>query len=327
MPPVRAYVSLRAAVALCLAVAAGALAGCSTGAEPLPADADDRPRVGETATDARGFVAYTAGDAPLVIAASHGGDLRPADLRDRTCAACVTVTDAHTREVALATADSFHARTGCRPHVVVAHLARVKLDANRPPGEGADGDAAALAAHTAYHAFLDTARARILRRGGAAGRSGLVADVHGHGHAIARAELGYLLDAPTLRSADLNAPALVAASSLRGLARRTGTPHEALVRGAGSLGATLTAHGLAAVPSAAVPAPLAGEPYFDGGYTTARHGSRDGGALDAVQVELPFAGARDTPAARAATAGRLARSLAAFLATHYRPALPASCRL
>ena len=87
------------------------------------------------------------------------------------------------------------------------------------------------------------------------------------------------------------------------------------------------AHGLAAVPSAAVPAPLAGEPYFDGGYTTARHGSRDGGALDAVQVELPFAGARDTPAARAATAGRLARSLAAFLATHYRPALPASCRL
>ena len=42
-----------------------------------------------------------------------------------------------------------------------------------------------------------------------------------------------------------------------------------------------------------------GDSYFTGGYNTVRHGSRDGGATDAIQMECYFAGLRDTAENRA----------------------------
>ncbi|HYE59164.1 MAG TPA: hypothetical protein VD948_11690 [Rhodothermales bacterium] len=301
------------------------LAACSAG-EPDDLGPERPDDVGQVRTDAPGYVAYTIGNAPLVLAAPHDGDLLPTTLRDRTCAACVTATDLHTQALAQAVADSFAAAHGCRPHLVVSRLHRRKLDPNRDLPEASDGDAGAEAAWRAYHTFLDTARTRIERQFG----RGLFVDVHGHGHTIPRVELGYLLSTTTLRGSDagLNAPAAVAASSLRVLIQqnRGGTSHANLLRGPVSLGALLAARGYRAVPSPDEPAPNAGEAYFDGGYSTARHGSRDGGRVDGVQAEMPFPGVRDTPDARARYAGALARSLGTFLRTHYFGALPAPCR-
>jgi hypothetical protein len=75
------------------------------------------------------------------------------------------------------------------------------------------------------------------------------------------------------------------------------------------------AEGFPAVPSASTPNP-AGNPYFDGGYNTGRHGSRDGGPISGVQVETHFVGVRDTQASREAFASALASVLAEYLALH-----------
>jgi hypothetical protein len=71
------------------------------------------------------------------------------------------------------------------------------------------------------------------------------------------------------------------------------------------------------VPSPADPAPKSGEDYFNGGYNTARHGSLNGGATDAVQMEFNYAGLRDTAANRVALADALAGVLAEFVRKQY----------
>ena len=70
-----------------------------------------------------------------------------------------------------------------------------------------------------------------------------------------------------------------------------------------------------AVPSPAeVLAPT--DPYFNGAYDIAAHGSRDGGRLDAAQFEVP-APQRDTPAHRAATAKAVAEALEVYFERHF----------
>ena len=66
-----------------------------------------------------------------------------------------------------------------------------------------------------------------------------------------------------------------------------------IVRGGTSFGTIMDSLGYACVPSVNDLGP-AGSRYFSGGYITARHGSRDGGIISAVQVELPQPGIRDT---------------------------------
>ncbi len=53
------------------------------------------------------------------------------------------------------------------------------------------------------------------------------------------------------------------------------------------------------------------------GYSSARHGSRYGGTIDAVQMECHRVGIRDTPANRADFGSVAADVLGTFLETHY----------
>ncbi|MCU0618816.1 MAG: hypothetical protein MUF40_02780 [Gemmatimonadaceae bacterium] len=297
-----------------LAVAA-LLAACSggTSAPTTPGDV-----VGRTVTDPTGWIEYTPGDAPLVIIAPHGGTLAPAELPDRRCDGCVTVDDANTQELARQIALVFRQRTGARAHLVVNRLRRRKFDGNRDLAEASGGTPALAAPWAWMHAAVDSAEAAIVRRTG----RGLVIDLHGHAHAVARLELGYLLGAAELRATDeaLASAGAMARSSIARLAtdtRRASDRGVPLLRGATSLGTLLTRAGVPAVPSAADVAPLVGQDYFTGGYNTARHGSRDGGALDAIQIECHFTGVRDTPATRAAFAEALVQALATYLETHY----------
>jgi hypothetical protein len=111
-------------------------------------------------------------------------------------------------------------------------------------------------------------------------------DLHGHGHAIQRLELGYLLSAAELARDEptLECSALVRASSRRTLVETSPLSHASLLRGPASLDTLFEAAGFPAVPSTAQPHP--GEaPYFTGGHNTRRHGSRDGGPIDDVQIE------------------------------------------
>lgn len=274
--------------------------------------------VGTAQVDPLGYIEYTPGDAPVVIIAPHGGTLRPTGLPDRNCAGCETSNDLETQALARLLVERFHAATGRRPHLVVNRLHRVKFDANRDMDEATGGSATLRAPWNWLHTAVDSAKATVQRQHG----RGLVIDLHGHAHAIARLELGYLLDGAVLRTSDtdLTTSGALQQSSLARLARDTHIVADrgaALLRGPRSLGTLLDAKGFAAVPSTSDPAPRTGEPFFEGGYNTRRHGSLSGGALDAIQIEAPNVGVRDTEANRVRFAEALAQSLRTYLITHY----------
>lgn len=280
-----------------------------TGAASIAIDGDParRPRTSE-----HGWIEYIPGDAPLILAAPHGGDLRPAELRDRREG--VLLRDSRTQELVRELAAAFHERTGLRPHVVICHLHRSKLDANRDQGEACQGDPRTLEAWRAWHAFLEEAKSAVERQYGA----GLFVDVHGQTHPEGWIEWGYALTPEALSQPDehFHTALLPDHSSMHALASRQGGELAALLRGAYSLGGLAESLGYPSVPAPQHQHPADGN-YFQGGYNTRRHGSRSAGPIDAVQLEVPRK-LRSEPGRRLRFARDTAACLAQFLDHWYR---------
>ena len=242
--------------------------------------------VGKTYFDSTGFVEYHAGNLPFVISVPHGGYLAPDSIPDRDCYGCKYVRDSYTQEIGYKLIDRFYEITGCYPHVVINLLSRKKFDANRDITDAADGNLLVEKAWYGYHAFIDSAKSAIAKTYS----KGIFLDLHGHGHDIQRIEMGYLLSKSELQLNDdvLNLDFFTDKSSIRNLVYNNNhsLKFSDLLRGENSLGSILQAKGFRSVPSADNPFPNAGEPYFSGGYNTKRHGSRNGGVIDAIQLEL-----------------------------------------
>lgn len=262
------------------------------------------------------FIRYEPGHLPILLSAPHGGYLEPDSLKDRTCSGCVTTRDEFTQELTDEISRALFEATGKRPYVVVNLLARIKMDANRDMATGADGDPHAITAWQAFHGSMADAHADITARFG----RGLVFDVHAHGHAIQRLELGYLPDEAEYRVPDAELDAsrgnrntfnALVADNVNGLT------FSQLVRGPSSLGQMYEDRGYPAVPSRNQPFPLEGEPYFAGGYISQQYGSRHGGSIDGVQVEANRHGVRHTADQRRAFADSTALILIDFFRTHY----------
>jgi hypothetical protein len=274
------------------------------------------------------YVEYVPGNAPVIITAPHGGALLPASIPERTASACggsaTIVQDVNTADLARQMQARFQAAHGTIPHLVIMHLHRRKVDANRTAPEAACGNAEAGAAMEDWHDFINAAKAAVLRSHG----KGWYIDLHGHGHALPRLELGYLLaDADLNRSDALldAAPGYEQLSSIRSLSEASPLSFSALLRGPQSLGTLYADRGIAAIPSRVDPAPN-GTDYFNGGDNTVRHacgsgatalGGTTGGGICGVQIESHFAGVRDTPANRERFGDVTAAVLEVYLRTHW----------
>lgn len=258
------------------------------------------------------YVEYVPGDLPLILSAPHGGAMTPEEIPDRTWG--TTDTDRNTIETLLAARDAIVERTGAAPHLIISHLRRTKLDPNREIVEAAQENPFAENAWREFQQYIDVAAGLVTATYGA----GLYLDLHGHGHAIARVELGYLLTAADLdrTDAELDAGGYAERSSIRALAAASPLDFSALLRGPGSFGARLAAEGIPSIPSPDYPGPGAAA-YFSGGYDTARHGSRDGGSVSGIQMEIHFTGARDTDASRRAFARALAAAVEVYMTEHW----------
>lgn len=286
-----------------IACAAAALA-CSGGSAPTDTTAPPSYVAGASYLGRNGYVEYLAGNAPVILTAPHGGALTPSAIPDRTASACgvapTLVTDVNTADLVRAMRARFFARFGTYPHVIISHLSRRKLDPNRLPPEADCGNAEASAALNDWHNFINTAKSAVLQASG----KGWYMDVHGHGHAIQRLELGYLVDGSDLDRTDsaLDASAgLESASSIRTLSSFSPLSFSVLLRGPGSLGTLYANNGFPAVPSAADPR-VSGAEYFSGGDNTVRHscgsgatalGGVSGGNVCGVQIETNYTGVRD----------------------------------
>lgn len=318
---------------------AGALA-CGGATDPPGGDSTGTPQAprpeippgpyvaGHSYTGRNGYIEYIAGNAPLIYTAPHGGALEPAEIPDRTAARCggsaTTATDLDTEALVRAMQQRHVARYGTYPHVIINHLTRRKLDANRTEVEAACGNAPALAALDEWHAFIDIAKAAVVRSSG----RGWYMDMHGHGHAKQRLELGYLLTSGQLALSDAALDANRAfqdTASMRMVSEAAPISFSALLRGPMSLGTLYANNGFPAVPSASDPSPGSDE-YFTGGDNTRRHGCGaeatafggvTGGNICGVQIEANFTGVRDTPANRERFADVTADILPQYLAMHW----------
>lgn len=289
--------------------------GTGSGAGPTGPTAPPGPVTPPAPLPITTWVDLEDGSMPLVLIAPHGGDLAPADLPDRTCTGCVTGNDTNTRALALAIAAAFELRVNRRPFLVVNRLQRRKFDGNRDLVEAIGGHLPLEAFWNLYQARIDSAVAGARR----VHPRVLVIDLHGHGHAVPRLEIGYLTSASSLRLADSLLGPMVAQSSVGGLHRAaaSGDSGVVLLRGPRALGSRFRALGFPSVPSDFDPAPLVGQDYFNGGYNTLRRGSASGGTVDAIQIETHYTGVRDTPDNRFAFAEATVTALLAYLQDHY----------
>lgn len=290
--------------------------------------APDTYVVGTSYFGRKGYIEYIAGDAPVIFSVPHGGSLTPGSIADRTAGTCggavTTVTDVNTQDLARRMQQQFRARFGRSPHVIISRLSRRKLDPNRLPAEAACNNAEALAALDDWHAYIEVAKAAVLKASG----KGWYMDIHGHGHATPRLELGYLVSAAALEQSDSSLDADLnpeRTSSIRTISRHSPLSFAALLRGEHSLGTLYAQQGIPAIPSSGDPRPL-GAPYFNGGDNTVRHGcGGDAGNLGGVtegnicgvQVETHYAGVRDTPANRDRFGAVTAIVLEQFLREHW----------
>ncbi len=275
-----------------------------------------------------GYVEYIAGNAPLIYTAAHGGSLTPAEIPDRTATACggsaTTITDTNTDELVQAMQQRHFARFGNYPHIVIVHLARRKLDANRLIDEAACGDAEAITAFNEWHEFIDAAKSAILTSSG----KGWYMDMHGHGHTIQRLELGYLLLAAQINLTDAQLDANAAfedTSSIRTISKTEPISFSTLLRGASSLGTLYANNGFRSVPSSADPRPNA-DTYLSGGDDTRRHacgaeanafGGVTGGNICGVQIESNLTGVRDNATNRDRFGDVTAIVLEQYLSSHW----------
>jgi N-formylglutamate amidohydrolase len=268
------------------------------------------PVVGLSYFGAEQYMEYLPGNLPIIISAPHGGTVTPASIPDRTVGE--DALDTFTQELAREIRSAFFERTGRMPHVIICRIRRTKLDANREIVEAAQGNRQAQRAWFEYHSFIETAKSRL----NADHPRGFYMDLHGHGHPIARLELGYMLTTTQLNGTDNALAALAASSSIRSLVQTSGSNLPQLVRGPFSLGTLFEAEGFPAVPSASQPSPGT-DPYFNGGYNTNRHGSRNGGTISGFQLEANFTGVRDTPGSRANFADALVDVYIEYFARHF----------
>jgi len=271
---------------------------------------------GETYFDDSLWVEYQAGDLPIILVSSHGGYLTPSSLPDRDCSGCKYLRDAYTQEITRQTAAEIHRLTGCYPHVIYNLLARVKLDANREIIEATDSSSVTEPPWYAFHEFIDRASSKVEQQWS----QGLVIDIHGHAHDLQRLEMGTLLSDADLMlpNASVNQSELINKSSCRHLIGNniSGADHLELLRGVTALGSLLDTCGWPAIPSYNIPLLGVGEPHFNGGYITSRHGSRYNGTVDAIQIECNNELRWDANQ-RTMFADTLANKLLQYMGTHY----------
>lgn len=240
----------------------------------------------------------------IIISASHGGNLKPSNIPNRragcynafqnTCdyhhgcgtqdtrkCKVSTVQDYYTLNIAKMLRNELKTLTGSNPHLIINHLYREKMDANRNKYVAAQYNADAEQAWEDYHGYLREAKELVKNYSDV----GIVFDLHGQTHSEAWIELGYLISKSKLDSSTPSDRDPVT-SSVRHLVLRTGVSFNELLSGYTSLGSLMIDEGLKTVPSKAYKGPDGGN-YYSGGYITLTHGSRDGGTFDAIQIEIP----------------------------------------
>jgi hypothetical protein len=278
---------------------------------PWPPPAGYTYAVGESDLGDKGYIEYIPGDLPIILTAPHGGSLEPDEIPPQEG---VLAKDSGSLETTYLLYDYLLEETGRTPHVIINHLTRHRLNANRDQ-EGASYDNPHAAhAWDEFHDYIEDAKEWVTSACG----KGHLFDIHTNGHSEAWNEMGFALTSAELDLPDeeLDTPELRAKSTLHWLVAPPEISFIEVLRGPTSLGGLLDAAGVKAVPSPTYPGPDGGG-YFTGGYNVRRHGSRDGGVVDATQIESHFSYINAGAAAREDYSRKLTDAIVVFMEEHY----------
>ena len=242
-------------------------------------------KVGEVRYDENKWNEVIVGDMPLVISVPHGGAIKPDDIEDRTCDGATTVTDTYTIELAREIQSEMLEKYGQKPFFIISHLARTKIDQNRELEEATCGNLAMNAAWEYFHNSIDSALNLAVDKFGSA----IYIDLHAHGHAIQRLELGYSLTTSDLGKvySGIEFLTLGEKSSFNNLLRiREDLDIEKLITGDKAFGTLISELGIPSVPSKADPYVQRGQSYFNGGYNTKYYTSESYPYVYGWQIEV-----------------------------------------
>jgi N-formylglutamate amidohydrolase len=210
------------------------------------------------------LVRIHVGALPIVLSAPHGGRIRIPDCPDRKGNGVnkfVIVNDTNSDVLALKVAAAIETKFGKPAHLVMAYFERKQCDANRPAADAYENKLA-QPVYNRYHAALAAAKRAIEMDFG----RGILIDLHGQ---AADAKLVFR------GTNDLK--------TVTHLVDRFGL---AAITGPKSVLGGLVARGHATFP--ALTSIEKERASFSGGYIVQTYGSRDGGAVDAIQLELGF---------------------------------------
>jgi len=257
------------------------------------------------------WVEATQGNIPLVISAPHGGGISPEEIPDRTCG--TKEKDSNTALLAYQISDAFE-KKGQKPFLVVAQIARTKIDLNRDMEVATCGNEVMNSTWKQYHKYIDAALQKAVDKFGYA----IYIDLHGQSHAVKRLELGYLLRKPDLEknsTESISDPALAAKSSLSNLLTLTNNKQsiKELLIGENALGTFFESNGYPAVPSLQDPYPKEKEAYFTGGYNTRRYTSKEYPKVFGLQIEANFTSIRDSKENREKFSEAFVKSITSYI--------------
>lgn len=276
------------------------------------------------------YVEYRPGTLNVVLSVPHGGQLKPKHLPNRDFGSFVdgrlvyghkypkdqrtavrTVGDKFTKELAVSLSDVLERKTGHKPHVIITNLHRLKLDSNCDQDEATFEVSEVIDAWLSYHNFIELAKKNI-------GKAGLYFDIHGHSHCENWIELGYLLPGKKLNRGDYSAnETSIYKLHEKLISSGHSVSIQQLISGSYSFGGLISAadgYSDMVVPSPKYPGPGTGQ-YFSGGYNVMRHGSRNGGEIDGIQIESPLS--QRMPAEREKYAEVIGSAIVQFLQLYY----------
>lgn len=288
------------------------VAACNKNSQRKDADESSGWEYGDVYTGKNDWVQCTVGNMPLIISIPHGGTLKPDTIADRECPDAVTVRDMNTIALGMRISEEMKSELNKRPYLIVSNLSRKKLDQNRNIEEATCGNDQVKPAWKLFHNWIDTALHKAVEKYGFA----LYIDLHGHGHAKQRIEIGYRLSKGALKKLynNTNSGALLYQSSIYNLLKlNQNLKFKDVLMGTTAFGSLMADEGIPAVPSIQDPYPLEEDPYFKGGYNTERYTSDRYPKVFGWQIENNFKGVRDTPESRSKFAKAFVASYKKFM--------------
>jgi N-formylglutamate amidohydrolase len=260
------------------------------------------------------YVRFLVGDlkSPIILASPHDGTIAPSSMPLRDHPDAVTVRDLYVTDLVLQISDALYQKTGLRPHVIINDVARSRMEPNRDLNETYHKSEAANDLWKEYHAFLKGAQQMVQNNVG----KGLFLDMHGHGHTKQRIEVGYIVSKANLNNTDAVLNSVPGTSSIYHLANSSPYTFSQLIRGDFAFGTLLANQGIPAVPSKQDPKPNSDD-YFNGGYCTLAYGSRNGGAVSAIQLETHGSNLRNNASQRKASGAKIADAIIEYMKEHY----------